>query len=45
MSFETKKNIITDKIVSLDTKLKFDDKELSEKRSYFEIIYKFNFFL
>jgi archaellum biogenesis ATPase FlaH len=25
MSFETKKNIITDKIVSLDTKLKFDE--------------------
>jgi ABC-type sulfate/molybdate transport systems ATPase subunit len=25
MSFETKKNIITDKIVSLDSKLKFDE--------------------
>ena len=30
---------LKNKMIEVNTKLKFDDKELSEKRSYFEIIY------
>ena len=39
LSIDIKSKALKNKMIEVNTTLKFDDKELSEKRSYFEIIY------
>ena len=39
LSIDINSNPLKNKMIEINTTLKFDDKESSEKRSYFEIIY------
>ena len=39
LSIDINSKALKNKMIEVNTTLKFDDKELSEKRSYFEIIY------
>ena len=39
LSIDIASKALKNKMIEVNTTLKFDDKELSEKRSYFEIIY------
>ena len=39
LNIDINSKALKDKMIEVNTTLKFDDKELSEKRSYFEIIY------
>ena len=39
LNIDINSKVLKNKMIEVNTTLKFDDKELSEKRSYFEIIY------
>ena len=39
LNIDINSKALKDKMIEVNTTMKFDDKELSEKRSYFEIIY------
>jgi preprotein translocase subunit SecB len=39
LSIDINSKALKNKMIEVNTTLKFDDKELSEKRSYFEIVY------
>jgi preprotein translocase subunit SecB len=39
LSIDINSKALKNKMIEINTTLKFDDKELSEKRSYFEIVY------